>query len=447
MRVSTKVLAGACAVTMVAITAPVAMGASGDKPDRPDKPGKGAGYELGHEVLGPRDGWGAHGAGTSGGASAAPENIHTVTNRAELLAALGPQSNDTPKIIHVKGTIDMNVDEAGNPLECADFADPEYSLEAYLEAYDPETWGMTDRPSGPLEDARVRSYRNQSQQIYRLPSNTTLVGLGKDARIEGAAMYIRDVRNVIVRNITFAEVEDCFPQWDPRDGSSGNWNSEYDAIWVHGSTNVWLDHNTFKSGGRPDTEYFGRPFMRYDGSVDITRGSDLVTVSWNHYDDYDKGMLIGGGDGHSEDIGKLRVTYHHNLFENVLQRSPRVRRGQVHVYNNHYLVNDEASGAFDYAWGVGLDSMIHAENNYFEGPIGPDRIAYRWNGTDLYEKGTYLNGFGKKHLVDVVAEHNAARPGQEIGTDVGWTPWLYERIDPVAKAVKDIEKGAGAGRL
>lgn len=454
MRRRSKVIVGVCAAALLATATPLVTAAAA--PDSTDAAarsqgkdkGRDGGRDLGYEVLGPRDGWGAYGAGTSGGASAAPGDVHTVTSRAELLDALGGQGNATPKIVYVDGTIDLNVDDQGDPLGCADFAAPGYSLEAYLEAYDPATWGTDTRPSGPLEEARVASHRNQAaHSVLRVPSNTTLVGLGKDARIVGGATYIRGVSNVIVRNITFEAVEDCFPQWDPLDGSAGNWNSEFDAIWLHGATNVWLDHNTFRGGGRPDTEHFGRPFMVYDGSVDITRGSDLITVSYNHYDDYDKGMLVGGGDSHPEDPGKLRVTYHHNLFENVLQRSPRVRRGEVHVYNNTYLVTPDAPYGFDYAWGVGLESKIYAENNYFTGAIEPGRIAHRWNGTDLYETGTYLNGFGSKHLVDVVAEHNARRPDAPLGSAPQWQPWLFETVDSARKAARDVEKNAGAGRI
>ncbi|GAA1897357.1 pectate lyase [Streptomyces sodiiphilus] len=441
MRPLTKVITAACAAALLAGAVPAASSAR-PPAGPPGDPGAG----LGHEVLGPRDGWAAYGAGTTGGASAAPEHVYTVSNRSELLEALGEPGDDTPRIIYVEGTVDINVDDRNQPVDCTHFADPEYTLESYLAAYDPGTWGMSERPHGPLEEARARSHRNQAEHgVYRIPSNTSLIGLGEDARITGGAMYVRGARNVIVRNITFADNADCFPAWDPLDGSAGNWNSEFDAIWVHSSTNVWLDHNTFDGGGRPEQEYFGRTYMVYDGSVDITRGSDLVTVSWNHYDNYDKGMLVGGGDGHSEDIGRLRVTYHHNLFENVMQRSPRVRRGQVHLYNNYYKV--DKGGIFDYAWGVGLESGIYAENNYFEGPVDPGRIAHRWNGTDLYERGTYLNGTSRRHLVDVVAEHNAARPGQEIGRDVGWEPWLYEKADPVGSVVRNVPRNAGAGKL
>ena len=65
----------------------------------------------------------------------------------------------------------------------------------------------------------------------------------------------------------------------------------------------------------------------HDGLLDIIRGSDLVTVSYNHFKNHDKGLLIGNSDSRADDEGKLRVTMHHNWFEDVKERSPRVRYG------------------------------------------------------------------------------------------------------------------------
>jgi pectate lyase len=52
--------------------------------------------------------------------------------------------------------------------------------------------------------------------------------------------------------------------------------------------------------------------------------------------------------GHSdnaaaEDKGKLRVTYHHNLFERVSSRLPSIRFGTLHVYSSCYR-NNPTSG-------------------------------------------------------------------------------------------------------
>lgn len=48
-------------------------------------------------------------------------------------------------------------------------------------------------------------------------------------------------------------LRDCFPQWDPTDGSTGNWNSAYDAVSLRGATHVWVDHNSFSDVPHPDS--------------------------------------------------------------------------------------------------------------------------------------------------------------------------------------------------
>ena len=113
---------------------------------------------------------------------------------------------------------------------------------------------------------------------------------------------------------------------------------------------------------------FGAKYQIHDGLVDITNASDRVTVSWNRFLKHDKVMLIGSSDNAPADVGRLRVTLHHNHFENVVQRAPRVRYGQVHVYNNYYVIPDDA--VHGYSWGVGVQPLpvasgIFAENNFF----------------------------------------------------------------------------------
>ena len=50
-----------------------------------------------------------------------------------------------------------------------------------------------------------------------------------------------------------------------------------------------------------------------DGSIDIVRGADYVTVSWNHFHATDKTMLISHSDSNAaEDTGHPQVSIHHN---------------------------------------------------------------------------------------------------------------------------------------
>ena len=236
------------------------------------------------QVLPADDGWAATPTaalpnGTTGGSAAAPERTHVVTNRAELVAALAfPDA--TPKLIYIKGRIDANVSATGAPLACSDYyrADPSppagttpvvYSLEAFLAQFDPAgAWGRVN-PSGPLERARVASASAQSSRIrIRIPANTTIFGMGTDATLRGAWLDIRPSStsgntpmNVIIRNVSFEDTVDCFPQWAPTDGSQGNWNSAYDSISVRNSTHVWVDHNSFSDVTSADSTLpvlFGR---------------------------------------------------------------------------------------------------------------------------------------------------------------------------------------------
>jgi pectate lyase len=164
--------------------------------------------------------------------------------------------------------------------------------------------------------------------MHSLQSNKTIVGVGSTARTTGGGLYFRDKTNIIIRNITFTGVSD-------------------DCIGLDGTTNVLIANNDFSDAG--------------DGLVDVYRGSTNVTVSWNRFSNHDLTSLVGHDDAQTSDRGKLRVTYHHNWFDGVDQRMPRVRYGEVHVFNNYYRGNDSL-----YALGVGVEAKILSENNYFE---------------------------------------------------------------------------------
>ncbi len=399
--------------------------------------------ELGREVLPPNDGWASLGTGTTGGVAASSANVFYVSKRSELIKAV---SGNTPKIVYITGTIDMNVNDEDQPVGIKFYQDPAYTLEAYLEAYDPAVWGK-NLPSGELENARSRSASNQGARIkVNVGSNTTLVGLpGANAKILGGNVNLDKVDNVIIRNIEFANTFDYFPQWDPTDGEFGNWNSAYDSISVKGSTHVWVDRNTFSDTGGlddPHHTYFGRKFQQHDGAVDITNASDLVTVSYNYFHDHDKLNLVGGSDQNTADDGKLRITFHHNYFKNVGQRAPRVRFGQVHVYNNYYEGSAQASTYPSlYFMGVGYKSQIIANNNYFvreAGALPQSLIQVSPGGTMLTDTGSLLNGVP----VNIVEAYNAT--GAAALSPSAWTPTLFRGMDATADVPKAVMTGAGS---
>ncbi|RKN39685.1 pectate lyase family protein [Micromonospora endolithica] len=409
---------------------------------------------LGRQALPAGDGWAADGTGTTGGSAATTDQVHVVTTRAELVDALGGdnatnRTNAIPKIIYVDGTVDGFERPDGTLLDCADLADPEYTLDAYLAAYEPAVWGRV-APSGPVEAARVRSVANQTRQTQiNVGANTTIVGLG-GARLTGLTLMIDSVANVIVRNLTLDDARDCFPAWSPTDGDAGNWNSQYDQISVRRSEHVWIDHNTFTDGDNPDSAqpvHFGRPYQVHDGSLDITHTASLVTASWNRFVGRDKVMLIGSSNTVGPDVGRLNVTLHHNLFDGTLQRLPRVRFGQVDLWNNHYRL---AGDGFEYAIGVGVRSAVYAENNFFSlgAGVAAEDLLYDWGGTAVTARGTWVRTAGDRaRPVDLVAAYNATHE-VDLSPDAGWTPTLRRGpVLPAPLVPLAVDTLAGADRL
>jgi len=201
-------------------------------------------------------------------------------------------------------------------------------------------------------------------------SNKTIVGIC-GAEIHGHVDIVGST-NVIVRNIKVVGygVGNCAldPSYDATVGcSSGN-----DAITVERSNHLWFDHDDISDGT--------------DGNLDITLGSDFVTVSWTkfHYTARTDTMgndstgaaghrysnLIGGSDNSSGDVGKLNVTWHHNWWaDRVVERQPRVRYGKNHLFNNLW-----SSSGDNYCVRAGTNAEILLENNAFVGVKTPSEF-------------------------------------------------------------------------
>jgi pectate lyase len=254
-----------------------------------------------------------------------------------------------------------------------------------------------------------------------------------------------------VRNLAFEDAADCFPEWSPDDGPSGNWNSRYDAISVRNATHVWIDHDRFADvRTRDETQptVFNRRLQVHDGLVDISDESDFVTVSWNRFAAHDKTLLIGNSDGALGDRDKLRVTLHHNFFDGVGQRAPRVRFGQVHVYDNLYRADINTN--YHSSWGVGFESRIVAENNFFDmsTSYGPMEVIDAKKGTRITAIGNCWRNGDTCAPADFVAVWNA-RFDPDLVPDAGWVPTLYGPnggAEPAAGVRARVLQGAGPGR-
>lgn len=397
------------------------------------------------ETLAPQDGWAAAQGGTQGGAEAARAHVYTVRTRSELVAALAPGAY--PRVARVVGRIDLSSDASGRVLGYADYRDAAYDPQAFLADFEPATWGRSP-PSGPQEEARLRSARKQAAQVViKVPSRTTLVGVGQDAAIVNGSLLLEQVDNVIIRNLHLSDAYDYFPAWDPKDNANGEWNSAYDNITLRGATHVWIDHCTFDDGTRSDDRepvLFGRPVQHHDGLLDIIRQSNWVTVSWNHFRDHDKTILVGNGDGQVQDVGTLKVTFHHNWFERTRERTPRVRFGQVHVYNNLFEVVADGPYPYAYSLGLGHQSSVISERNAWVTPPGvrADQLLRVLKGNRFSDSGSTHNGLA----VDLLAALRTAHPGVNWAADMGWMPSQFLAMDGVSEVPVRLRRQAGAGR-
>ncbi|WP_461854936.1 pectate lyase family protein [Arthrobacter sp. C152] len=404
-------------------------------------------------------GWAAVGRGTNGGAGAPAGSRYEVGTLSELKAALANNGRPTePKIIYVNGTIDGNQAPDGRILGEQDYA-PGYDIAKYISCFGPDGKVWSDQTFDYCKkqrQLRQTGSNNMKRQIeVSLPSNTTLIGLGADSGFVGANIVILNATNVVVRNVSVEAPVDFFTTWSPDDGD-GAWNARFDALSSVTSDHIWIDHVSLSDGRFPDGDAplgpHGKHANRHDGLLDLKDGTDFVTISNSRLSNHDKTMLLGSGDEHvDKDGGKLRVSYVGNYFENLQQRAPRVRFGQVHVVNNYfagrtddpdYPLLSRAQGGSSYFLGAGYESRIFSERNAFEytGPgADPSIMVSSYNGNRFSDTGSWYNGQPadlnaiakasfEQNRAGALAEAEATGApapdwtGWEFTTDVGWNP-------------------------
>lgn len=167
-------------------------------------------------------------------------------------------------------------------------------------------------------------------------SHKTIQGAGPGAGIRNGGFRVRGgERNIIFRNLNILD--------NPEDG-----------IQLNGElSHVWIDKCTFMRNS--------------DGAVDITNGANFISLSNNLFAESDRVSLIGSSDD-DPFRDRYKVTFHHNWFRQTNQRHPRVRFGQVHIFNNYY------QGVTSYGIGIGVGAHIVSESNFFEGVSSPSRF-------------------------------------------------------------------------
>lgn len=296
------------------------------------------------------------------------------------------------------------------------------------------------------------------------------------ATIRHAEFNIKGGTNLILRNLKFDEL------WEWDEATKGAYDSnDWDFVTIGDgggvTSGIWVDHCTFTKS--------------YDGVLDIKKGASAITVSWSEvvpaatgagsfvqkqFDDLEtnrtsntmynvlrgaftqqqvldialpqkKGHLIGSTD--MEGIKTYTVTLHHNYYKDLQDRMPRLRGGDVQVYNlyvdssNARLVKVMRDGivagnptlaaqlSSTYSFGITSQASISTEdgsvevlNSVFFGVLTPFR-----NNQTAVTNPDYtgaIRGFGNKHiLLTTDTAYMPVTSQQNPFTDRGfeWASW------------------------
>lgn len=245
--------------------------------------------------------------------------------------------------------------------------------------------GTVDLSDGKISDTDHSYYdsfdssthkRNYGDITYEIGSNKTILGVNSaKVAFGGLKIYANKAKreNIIIRNIIFwdahgsteedtsynskskASVDNLVLECNSKDTVT---DSNGFVTYKNVPTNIWIDHCVFTDGTCSDLE---RNF-NHDGSLDMKAGKN-VTVSYCEFTNHDKVTLLAPGDKYV-DPEQRQITFHHNYYHDAVQRMPRSRGCQLHIYNNYYNAIG-TSGNGGYALGPGIGSQFIVEGNYF----------------------------------------------------------------------------------
>lgn len=223
--------------------------------------------------------------------------------------------------------------ESADELEAALEAVRDLEAPSIIQVAGPITWEAWSTATG--NDAR-------QIKIGADVRNLSLLGLNQQAIFDGIGFDVQG-RNLLFQNLTIRYVLG-------RDG-----------ITLNNATFVRVDHCRLYNepmDQNPDKD-------KYDELLSIKNNAHSVILSWNHFHDSHKTILVGSNDA-IDAIPDRKLIMHHNWFQDCGSRLPLYRGGYAHLYNNFF----ERAGT---AINVRTLSQMRIEKNYFKevgGAIG-----------------------------------------------------------------------------
>ncbi|WP_327589849.1 polysaccharide lyase family 1 protein [Nonomuraea sp. NBC_00507] len=325
-------------------------------------------------AAGSATGYATSNGGTTGGAGG--QTVRATTGTAIHAALCSRASSSTPITIQVEGTINH---------------------------------GNTSKVSGT--SCNTADGLIELKQI----SNVTIIGVGSGAVFDQLGIHIREASNIIIQNVTVRNVKK----------SGSPISNGGDAISMEsGVRNIWVDHVTLEASGG-ESEGF-------DGLFDMKDNTQYVTLSYSILRNSGRGGLIGSSES---DLSNGFITFHHNLYQNIDSRTPLLRGGIAHIYNNSY-VNLHESGINSRAGG-----RAKVENNYFKdskdvlGTFYTSEAGYWQVGGNIFDNVTWSSPG---------SENNPAGPNPVSNTTVS-IPYSYS-LDGAGCVPAIVGQTAGANK-
>lgn len=200
------------------------------------------------------------GASVTGGAGGEVVRVKTADALKAALCKTTSQglcSDVTPRVIEMDSVIDFTGERSATVKGCyaSDICAAPNKTEVTLliNAEDTHCKG---------KDTFDVKYDKAGLSALLVGSNKTLVGIGAGAGLKGKGLMIQGVQNVIVRNLSFTDINQGLVFGG-------------DAITVPNASRVWIDHNYFTRLGRQAI---------VTGTGDHTGQVADVTISWNEFD-------------------------------------------------------------------------------------------------------------------------------------------------------------------
>lgn len=271
------------------------------------------------------------------------------------------------------------------------------------------------------------------------------------AGILHANVDIKNSENIIIRNLVFDEL------WEWDEDTEGDYDrNDWDYMTIESeSTNIWIDHCTF--------------YKAYDGVVDIkdpsTSRTSNITISWCSFlpgsrDDFfdqmmdeivenpekypyyshlkdDLGMTeeqiymyaygqkkthLLGQDDKKTNAKNIRLTLANNYYKDSMDRMPRLRYGDAHVYNcildaddlyqiKKTIINQEAAQKIvSNGASSTCNGQVLLENCYIDG------IVNALNSGNGSSPSGYINAINSSYYLDGVKTKLEAKVNSSIDT-------------------------------